>query len=238
MAFEIRRGRARARRADPAALRVAVRAARLAPPAWDPQRARRGAARRRSIRIDSAVLVAEDGGELVGLCTAYLELELGALRAAAAGSRTSPSTPSAARAGIGGRCSTRPATGRASVARPTSSSTPRSTRADAQRFYERRDPDGRLQLLVDRLSEAGSAVHVPRLPSARRRYSATLAPRQDLGRVDRPRSHGRSHRPDTDKTDEQKAITEMVRQFVDKEILPSPRSSTTRTSSPRRSSSR
>ena len=39
-------------------------------------------------------------------------------------------------------------------------------------------------------------------------------------------------------TDEQQAIVEMVRQFVDNEILPSPRSTTTRTSSPSRSSSR
>ena len=39
-------------------------------------------------------------------------------------------------------------------------------------------------------------------------------------------------------TDEQQAIVEMVRSFVDKEIIPNARSTTTRTSSPSRSSSR
>ena len=41
-----------------------------------------------------------------------------------------------------------------------------------------------------------------------------------------------------DKTDDQRDMTEMVRQFVDKEILPTRRSTTTRTSSRSRSSSR
>ena len=41
-----------------------------------------------------------------------------------------------------------------------------------------------------------------------------------------------------EKTDEQRAITEMVRQFVDEQIIPTPSTTTTRTSSPSRSSSR
>ena len=43
------------------------------PPGWDPDRARRALAEAIAAP-DSAVLVVEDGEELVGFCTAYLEL--------------------------------------------------------------------------------------------------------------------------------------------------------------------
>jgi GNAT superfamily N-acetyltransferase len=43
------------------------------PPGWDPQRARRALAEAIAAS-GSAVLVAEGGEELIGLCTAYLEL--------------------------------------------------------------------------------------------------------------------------------------------------------------------
>src|SRR5215218_9326319 len=43
------------------------------PPGWDPERARRALAEAIAAP-DSTVLVVEDGDELIGLCTAYLEL--------------------------------------------------------------------------------------------------------------------------------------------------------------------
>jgi GNAT superfamily N-acetyltransferase len=44
------------------------------PPAWDPARAER-ALKEAIENDDSAVLVADDDGDLVGVCTAYLELD-------------------------------------------------------------------------------------------------------------------------------------------------------------------
>ena len=44
------------------------------PPGWDPERARRALAEAIAAP-GSAVLVVEDGAELIGLCSAYLELD-------------------------------------------------------------------------------------------------------------------------------------------------------------------
>ena len=54
------------------------------PPHWDPGRARSAIADAIA-DPESAVLVAEHRGELLGLCTAYLDLELCSLRAALLG---------------------------------------------------------------------------------------------------------------------------------------------------------
>ena len=111
--------RARARH-----VRVAVRAAGVA--------ARRAGTRARAAWPSREAIDSHDAavlrrratrGELVGLCTAYQDLHSVRFGYRAAGSRTSPSVPSAARRGSARRCSTRPRTGPASAAPPTSSST-------------------------------------------------------------------------------------------------------------------
>ena len=110
------------------------------PPSWDPGRA--GAALEDAIAAeDSAVLVAEAGGAVVGLCSAYLDLtsvRFG-LRCWIEDLAVHPEHRSR---GIGGALlDAASAWARERGATHLELDTAL-TRADAQRFYERRDPDG------------------------------------------------------------------------------------------------
>ena len=109
------------------------------PPGWDPQRARRTLAE--AIESDdSGVLVVEDDGDLVGLCTAYLELN-----SVRFGRRCWVEDlavdPRRRSEGWGGRLLDAAGEwarerGATHIELDTGLA-----RADAQRFYERRDPD-------------------------------------------------------------------------------------------------
>jgi GNAT superfamily N-acetyltransferase len=109
------------------------------PPGWDPERAT--AALAEAIAApESAVLVAEDGGDLVGLCTAYLELN-----SVRYGRRCWVEdlavAPERRSGGVGGAlldaaCEWARERGATHLELDTGIA-----RTDAQRFYERRAPD-------------------------------------------------------------------------------------------------
>jgi GNAT superfamily N-acetyltransferase len=109
------------------------------PAGWDPQRARRALAA--AIGADSsAVLVVDDSDELVGICTAYLELD-----SVRYGKRCWVEDlavhPERRSGGWGGRLLDAAGDwarehGATHIELDTGLA-----RADAQRFYERRDPD-------------------------------------------------------------------------------------------------
>jgi GNAT superfamily N-acetyltransferase len=111
------------------------------PPSWDPERA----AKALEDAIGSGfatVFVAEDGGELVGLCTAYIDL-----RSVRYGLRCWVEDlavhPDRRSAGTGGALLDAASTwargrGASHIELDTALA-----REDAQRFYERREPDGK-----------------------------------------------------------------------------------------------
>jgi GNAT superfamily N-acetyltransferase len=109
------------------------------PPGWDPERAR-GALAEAIAAPDSAVLVVEDGDDLVGLCTAYLELN-----SVRFGRRCWVEDlavdPRRRSQGLGGRlldAAADWARGRGATHIELDTGL---ARIDAQRFYERRNPD-------------------------------------------------------------------------------------------------
>ncbi|HYU60233.1 MAG TPA: GNAT family N-acetyltransferase [Solirubrobacterales bacterium] len=109
------------------------------PPGWDSERARRALAEAVAAP-DSAVLVAEDGDELIGLCTAYLELN-----SVRFGQRCWVEDlavdPRRRSQGVGGRlldAAADWARGRGATHIELDTGL---ARTDAQRFYERREPD-------------------------------------------------------------------------------------------------
>jgi GNAT superfamily N-acetyltransferase len=109
------------------------------PPGWDPQRARRALAEAIAAP-ESAVLIAEDGDELIGLCTAYLELN-----SVRFGRRCWVEDlavdPRRRSQGVGGRlldAAADWARGRGATHIELDTGL---ARTDAQRFYERRQPD-------------------------------------------------------------------------------------------------
>lgn len=109
------------------------------PPGWDPQRARRALAEAIAAP-ESAVLIAEDGEEPIGLCTTYLELN-----SVRFGRRCWVEDlavdPRRRSQGVGGRLLDAAADwarerGATHIELDTGLA-----RADAQRFYMRREPD-------------------------------------------------------------------------------------------------
>jgi GNAT superfamily N-acetyltransferase len=110
-----------------------------APPGWDPERARHALAEAIA-SPDSAVLVAEQDGELIGLCSAYLELN-----SVRFGQRCWVEdlavAPQRRSQGVGGRlldAAADWARGRGATHIELDTGV---ARTDAQRFYERREPD-------------------------------------------------------------------------------------------------
>ena len=109
------------------------------PPGWDPQRARRALAEAIAAP-ESLVLVADDGDELIGVCTAYLELN-----SVRFGRRCWVEDlavdPRRRSQGVGGRLLDAAAVwarrrGATHIELDTGLA-----RTDAQRFYARREPD-------------------------------------------------------------------------------------------------
>jgi GNAT superfamily N-acetyltransferase len=109
------------------------------PPGWDPERAR-GAVADAIAAPHSAVLVADDNGELVGLCTAYLELN-----SVRFGRRCWVEdlavAPDHRSGGIGGMLLDAAADWARGCSATHLELDTGLARADAQRFYERREPD-------------------------------------------------------------------------------------------------
>ena len=206
------------------------------PSAWDPRRAE--VALRQAIEShDAAVLLADDDGELVGFCTGYQDMH--SVRFGyRAWVEDLAVTRSAARRASARRCSTPPRPGRASAAPPTSSSTPAtpgptptaSTSASTRAGVRRASP-----ALASVRAAAGPrpveslAKQVLGLGLGQRKYPRAREPIGAMAvatatTTTRPTSRRRSPR--------------WCASSPTTRSCPSPRSTTTRTSSPSRSSSR
>ena len=153
------------------------------PPEWDPDRAC-ATLRELTESPDTEVLVAELDGEVIGLCTVYLDI-----RSVRFGQRAwvedLSSHPSDGRSGSGSACSTRPRTGRAPGERPTSSSTPPPPEPTPTASMSESDPAGDRCISPGR-SERAHNLTVRRVRAARPRSPGTPSPCSSAASPARP----------------------------------------------------